>query len=121
MVKAYALNLVRSFGISYYEASKFIISAEKEFRKSIILYGQVLMLDEPTAIQLISEQTAEAAVGYLSVYGIDLNEYFEEEELINLAIGLTNVAISICGDYQDEIRRTIKFVDTWLDTYGVSY
>lgn len=122
LVKAYGSDLATTLEISSHEASKFIVSVEKEFRKSIILYGKILTLDEPMAIRLISEQTADAAVAYLGLYGIDINGLFEDEEdLIQLIVALTNVAISICGDYRSIIDDTIDFVDQWLEAYGVSY
>ncbi len=121
LVRAYASDFASTSGINRYEAARFIVSAEKEFRKSIIFYGQILMQDEATAIRLISEQTAEAAIAYLSIYEIDLAENFQEEDLINLTVGLTNVAISICGDYRKEIMETINFVDDRLEAYDVSY
>jgi hypothetical protein len=122
LVKAYAPGLATTFKISPHQAAKFIISAEKEFRKSIILYGRILTLDEPTAIRLISEQTADAAVAYLGLYGIDISGLFQDEEdLIQLIVALTEVAISICGDYRSEIDATIDFVDHWLEAEHVSY
>jgi len=123
LVKAYASDLATTFKISPLEASKFIVSAEKEFRKSIILYGQILMQDETTAIRLISEQTADAAVAYLGLYGINISGLFQDEEdLIQFIIALTDVAISNCAyDYQDEINTTIDYVDGWLEDKNVSY
>jgi len=121
LVKAYASDLATTFEISPLEAAAFIVSAEKEFRKSIILYGQILTLDEPTAIRLISEQTADAGIAYLGLYGIDLTGLFQDEEdLIGLIVALTNAAISICDDYRQEIDATIEFVDQWLEDENVS-
>jgi len=127
LVKAYALDLSKAFGITLLEASRFIVSAEKEFRKSIILYGQILTLDETTAIQLISEQTADAAIAYLGIYGIQLNELFPgvddpKEKLVELVVELTKMAIVICeGDYRDAIYKTINFANQWLKANNVSY
>jgi len=130
LVKAYASDFATTFEISPHEASKFIVSAEKEFRKSIILYGQILTLDEPTAIRLISEQTASAAIAYLGLYGVDLTDLFPnendpvqlEEKLIQLIAGLTDQAILICNDnYKDVIDATIDFVDQWLEDENVFY
>jgi len=130
LVKAYASDLGTTFGITPLEASKFIVSGEKEFRKSIILYGQILTLDEPTAIRLISEQTADAAVAYLGLYNIPLSDLFLDEgdpvqlreKLIQLIVTLTDLAISTCADdYQGEINTTICYVDDWLEENDVSY
>jgi len=131
LVKAYASDLCTTFGITPLEASKFIVSAEKEFRKSIVLYGQILTLDEPTAIRLISEQTADAAVAYLGLYNIKLSDLFPDEEeegpipleerFIQLIVALTGLAISTCADdYQGEIYTTIGYVDDWLEENDVS-
>jgi hypothetical protein len=120
LVKACAKDFALYAGISYFEAARFITSAEKEFRKTMILYGQVLMQDEATAIQLISEQTADAAEGFLSLYGIQLP--LPKEEIIQMVIGYTTLAISICEyDYQHEIEATIHFVDQQLKGYGITY
>ncbi len=123
LVKAYASDLATTFEITPLEASKFIVSAEKEFRKSIILYGRILLLDEPTALRLISEQTANAAVAYLSLYEIDISGLFQDQEdLIQLIIALTEVAILSCvDDYRDELDYTINLVDQWLEANDVFY
>jgi hypothetical protein len=130
LVKAYASDLVATFGITPLEASQFIVSAEKEFRKSIILYGQILTLDEPTAIRLISEQTADAAIAYLGLYNIPLTDLFPDENdpvqlretLVQLIVGLTDLAILTCvDDYKGEIDDTINFVAQWLEANDVSY
>ncbi|MDH5767688.1 MAG: hypothetical protein OEZ31_01850 [Nitrospirota bacterium] len=55
LVKAYAKDFSEYAGISYLEAVKIITSAEREFRKTTILYGQVLSQDEAIALQLITE------------------------------------------------------------------
>jgi hypothetical protein len=120
LVKAYAEDFSSYAGISYFEAARFIRSAEKEFRKTMILYGEVLMQDEATAIQLISEQTADAAESFLSLYGIQLP--LSKEEIIQMVIGYTTLAISICEyDYQHEIKATIHFVDQQLKGHGITY
>jgi len=129
LVKAYASDLATTFKISPLEASKFIVSAEKEFRKSIILYGQILTLDEPAAIQLISEQTADAAIAFLALSGINLTDLFPDVEdpiqsVLQLIVGLTDAAISICAlndNYRTEIDATIEYVDGWLEDENISY
>lgn len=120
LVKAYAKDLASYAGISNLEAARLITSAEKEFRKTMILYGQVLMQDEATAIQLISEQTADIAEDFLGLYGIQLP--LPKEEIIQMVIGYTTLAISICEyDYQHEITGTIHFVDQQLKGHGITY
>jgi len=119
LVKAYARDFSQFAGISYHEASKFIISAEKEFRKSIVLYGQALMQDEATAIQLISEGTADIAAGFLAANGITPPPSEAIVPLIAFAIGQS---IELCAnDFAEEITATIDFVGQNLQAHGVSY
>ena len=109
LVKAYARDFSQFAGISYHEASKLIISAEKEFRKSIALYGQALTQDEATAIQLISEGTADIAAGFLASNGIELPPGVDIAPLIAFAIGQS---IELCADdFAEEIAATIDFVN----------
>jgi hypothetical protein len=120
LVKAYAKDLSSYAGTSYLEAVRLITSAEKEFRKNLILYGQVLTQDEATAIQLISEQTADIAEDFLGLYGIQLP--IPKEEIVQMIIGYTTLGIAICeNDYQQEIGSTIHFVDRQLKGHGITY
>jgi hypothetical protein len=120
LVKAYAKDLASYAGTSHLEAARLITSAEKEFRKNLILYGQVLTQDKGTAIRLISEQTADLAEAFLSLYGIQLS--LPKEEIIQMVIEYTTLAISICeNDYQQEIEATIHFVDRQLKGHGITY
>jgi hypothetical protein len=106
-------------GINYRNI-QLITTAEKEFRKAMILYGQVLMQDEATAIQLISEQTTDIAASFLALYGIQLP--ISKEEIFQMVVGYTTLAIWICeNDYQHEIAATTHFVDHQLRSHGISY
>ncbi|HSB05389.1 MAG TPA: hypothetical protein VLK23_09350 [Thermodesulfobacteriota bacterium] len=119
LVKAYARDFSQFAGISYHEASKFITSAEKEFRKSIILYGQALMQDEATAIQLISEGTADIAAGFLAANGITPPP---SEAIVPLIAFAIEQSIELCADdFADEITATIDFVGQNLAVHGISY
>jgi len=119
LVKAYAKDFSSYAGISYAEAAQFITLAEKEFRKNLILYGQVLMQDEATAIQLISEQTADIAASFLALYGIQLS--IPKEKVVEMVIAYVKLAISICEkDYQHEIAATVHFVDHQLKGHRIT-
>jgi hypothetical protein len=119
LVKAYAKDFSKYFGIRYLEAVNIITSSEKEFRKTTILYGQALTQDEATAIQLISEQTADLAEGFLDAYGITLPEGTDLTPLIKFAIEQSMV---ICAnDFSDEVEATIDQVDQQLKANGITY
>lgn len=119
LVRTYAEDFSAYAGISYPEAAYFIRTAEREFRESMILYGHALMQDEQTAVQLISELTADIAESFLGVYGITLPEGADLMPLIIFAI---QQSIEICSaDYANEIEATIYYVDQQLDAHGVTY
>ena len=119
LVRAYAKDFASSMGISHLEAAQLITSAEKESRKTMILYGQILMQDEATAVQLISEQTAGLAEAFLALYGVNLS--LPKEQVVEMVMAYVKLAISICeSDYQHEITKTIHFVDHQLKDHGIA-
>jgi hypothetical protein len=119
LTKAYAKDFSQFAGISYQNASKFIIAAEKEFRQRIVYYGQALIQDDATAIQLISEGTAEVATIFLEAYGITPPP---SEVIVSLLEFGIEHSIGLCeGDFADEIAATIDFVNHNLESHGISY
>jgi hypothetical protein len=117
LVRAYAKDLSLLPEMNHGKATRLIQSAEKEFRKSMILYGQALMLDDATAIQLIAEQTADISRGFLSAYGIPLPEEIDLIPLITFAI---EQSITLCADdFDEEIAATIDYVDQNLQAHGI--
>jgi hypothetical protein len=119
LVKAFAGDLADYAGINRFEAARIIVSAEREFRKSMILYGTALNQDEATALMLISEQLAAVAEGFLAANGVDLPEEVDLVPLIQFAIG---TSMEICADdFADELKKTTTFVEKQLKTHGVSY
>ena len=119
LVRAYAAEFSSYEGISFPEAARLIKTAEKEFRESMVLYGQALMLDKETAIQLISEQTAYIAVSFLGAYGITIPEGTDLVPLVTSAIGQS---LDICAeDFSYEIEATIDYVDQQMNVNGITY
>jgi len=123
LVRAYKDDVAKDLKMNSVDAAKFIITAEKEFRKSMILYGQALAQDNDTAVQLLSEQLASVAEAFLGAYGINLGKLgITDEQVIELTKDGIQGAISVCqDDYQAEIEGTIKSVRTALKANGVSY
>ena len=73
-----------------------------------------------TAIQLISEQTANLAQGFLALYGIDLS--IPPEEVVDMVASYMALAIELCqDDYLEEIEATIPYVRHKLRIHGVTY
>jgi hypothetical protein len=122
LVKAYARDFSEAVGISRHEATKFIIAAEKEFRKRMIFYGAALTQDAPTAIQLIAEMTADIAVSFLAANGLSLPPGVEMEDIVPLIEFAIVQSMLICAnDFSGEIEATIDFVDQNLEANGISY
>jgi hypothetical protein len=118
LVKTYAQDFSALTG-STLEAAKMIISAEREFRKSMIYYGTALMQDEATALQLISQQTAAVAEGFLEANQVDLPQDTDIAALIALAI---EISMEICADdFAAELKKTTGFVREQLRIHDVSY
>jgi hypothetical protein len=122
LVKAYAKDFSDAFGISRHEATKFIISSEKEFRKRMMFYGDALAQDDPVAVHLIAEMTAEIAVSFLTANGLSLPPGVEIEDIVPLIEFAIYKSMEICAsDFAGEIGATIDFVNENLETNGISY
>jgi hypothetical protein len=119
LAKAYAKDFSKLAGISHPDASRFIITAEKEFRQRIVFYGQALMQDDATAIHLISEETAEVATIFLEAYGVTLPPEIDIVSLIEF--GIEQSIILCADDFAAEIGATINFVNQNLEDHGISY
>lgn len=119
LVKAYATRFAADLGISQAQAAQLITSNEMGFRKTTILYGQALSQDEATAVDLISQQLAQLATGFLASYGISFPPGTDLTPQIQLGI---QQAMQICAsDYLQEIGLTIHFVRNQLVSHGISY
>ena len=122
--EAYARDFSKEFHIPYSEASKIIVSQEKEFRRSTILMGYMLMQDEDTAIGLIAEQYASLMLSYLGDFGISIPPGLTPEvvkPLIEQAIQVTLSNVITPGDYMTEINATINHVAEQLNEHDISY
>ena len=113
MARAYKYQFAPCFG-SAAIAAEAMAAAEKEFRKSIILYGQSLCQDEGTAVQLLSEQTADLAAGFL---GAPLP--ISKEEATALVVQLVQGAMQLCeNDFAAELEATVVQVGNRMNAEG---
>jgi hypothetical protein len=120
LAEAYARDFSHQFGLTRAEAVKTIAGEEMKFRRIMIQYGQVLMQDDETAIQLVAEQFADQATAYLGSFGVVLP--LEPAEVVALAKDLLGLAIRLCEpDYTQEIHETIRVVNRALRTHGIRY
>ncbi len=119
MVEVYARDLSRAFKISRKEAAEFIIASDKQFSQIEVMYGQALMQDDATAVRLLAEQLATAAVAYLASNGIVLPPGTDLSLLAQFGIA---AAMQICApDFFPEVAATISLVDQQLDAHNVEY
>ena len=108
--------VTRAMGPDWKDA---VFAAEKEFRKTMILYGAALMQGEQSAIQTLSAQIAQIGIAYIKAMGgpdipLDLATQLAEFGTVQ-GMGL------IAGDYMTEVNATISFVRAQLALHGVRY
>jgi hypothetical protein len=97
-----------------------VFSAEKEFRKIIILLGTALMQDEENAKVALSENMAELGVALLQMQDPPID--IDPADAQALALAGIGAAMDLCeGDLAAEIEATIQFVKKNLRSHGVSY
>jgi hypothetical protein len=112
LVKAYAEGLSSTFHMSHLEATKMITSGERDFRKTILIYGQGLVQkNESDAINYVASLLVQLGS---EIYGITV----DQDLVVNAIIG----AQAICRpDYASAIQRTVDFVNTEMTNVGISY
>jgi hypothetical protein len=119
LTKAYA-NAYKDYFGGYDNAVFAITAVESEFRKSLVQYGRVLMQNENTAAQLLSNQTAALAKAYLEVYGTTLP--LTEAEIAAIVLQYTQAAMQICApDFAKEVEATISFVGKNMNSHHILY
>jgi len=99
--------LVRAMGTGWRDM---IYAAEKEFRKSMVLYGGALIQGQETAIRNMSDQMAQLGVEYVKAItkGQVIIPLDQAKQLAEAGI---RASVAICaGDYMKEVGATIEFV-----------
>lgn len=111
--RTYGALFASCFG-SAASAAEAIAAVEKEFRKSMVLYGQALSQDEGTAVQLLSQQTADMAEGFL---GAPLP--MSNDEVVALVVQLVQGAMQLCEyDFAAELDATAAQVGERMNAEG---
>ncbi len=110
--------LVRAVGEFYRDL---VVNAEKEFRKTMILYGAAFLpQDEEDIVLSLSQQMAELGRAYLASQNIPLP--ISDEELFELVVYFMNEAIQLIeGDYIFEIEATITKIKIQLWSRWIFY
>ncbi len=112
LVKAYAEGLSSEFDMSRLGAAKMIVSAERDFRKTILIYGQGLVQKSKSdAINYVASLLAQLGS---EIYGIEVGPA--------LVAGAIIEAQAECrSDYAEEIQKTVDFVKYEMTNAGISY
>ena len=93
-------------------AAQLIVSNEADFREQMILYGQLLMLDESTVADVFAWQLSQ----YVDVYGV----YIPPQAAHDIILSYIQLAVILCeDDYPIELQATAKYLDTALEEHGV--
>jgi hypothetical protein len=120
LVQTYAPGFVNTFALPYREAVRVILAAEFGFRRTTVLYGQALMQDETTAVQLLAEQMADLAEGFVAAYAPEV-ALPERSEVVKIIKSYLILAMDLCaGDYVQEIEATVAFVAEGLTAAGIT-
>jgi len=122
LVQAYGDDVAAHLSISSKDAAQLILKAEQSFRKTKIYEGQALMQDDAAAIALLAEELADFAQAYLASFGVTLPPGVGREQIVGLIEYFIGEAMLRCqDDFADELKETIAFVNTQLDTHGIAY
>ncbi|MDH7513830.1 MAG: hypothetical protein QHH14_12860 [Clostridiales bacterium] len=96
-----------------------VIAAEKEFRRTMILYGAALTQGQEPAVKAFAEHLAQL--------GVELIKFLGGPDIpLDLAKGLAESgirqALNLCrSDYLPEVNATVSFVKANLAAHGVWY
>jgi hypothetical protein len=108
--------VTRAMGAGWHDA---VFAAEKEFRKTMILYGAALMQGEQAAIQALSGQLAQIGIAYVKALG---GPDIPLELATQLAVQGTQLGMQIIApDYMKEVNATVYFVKAQLALHNVRY
>lgn len=110
--------VTRAMGPDWKDA---VFAAEKEFRKTMILYGAALMQGEESAIQTLSAQIAQIGVDY--IYAVTQGTVTVPLDLATqlAEFGTVQGMQLIADDYMKEVNATVNFVRAQLVHHGVRY
>jgi hypothetical protein len=119
LADTYSADLAACEGVSVDEARATIILGEAQWRASMIGYGNILNQRESVAIELLAQQEAAFAGGFLAGNGIVLPP---ETDLTPLAEFAISTGMDLCkDDFAAEVSATVSFVGGNLAANGVSY
>jgi hypothetical protein len=110
--------LIRAIGEYYRDM---VTNAEREFRKTMILYGAAFLpQNEEEIVLALSQQMAELGKAYLASIPIELP--LSDEELLDLIVYLMDKAIQLIeGDYMAEIEATVSKVKSQFWSRWIFY
>ncbi|MFQ6038707.1 MAG: hypothetical protein ACE5LV_08830 [Candidatus Aminicenantales bacterium] len=111
--------LTRTIGVNYKDL---ITSAEKEFRKTMILYGSAFVpSEEEEVIGLLSVQMAELARAFLQAGGVSIPPELDQDLELVIVLMMQQAILYIQDDYMGEIEATIDHIKSELWSRWVFY
>jgi len=111
--------VTRAMSADWPECHDAVYAAEKEFRKTMILYGAALMQGQQSAIQTLSAQIAQIGIEYIQALG---GPAIPLDQATALAVQGTQLGLQIIApDYMKEVNATVNFVRMQLNLHNVRY
>lgn len=115
----YAPGFSAYSGLDYETAASIIENTEAGYRTQLLSYGYVLTQSEDIAMDLISQQMAGFAKGFLAVYGIVIPDSRDLTPDVHYAM---EKSIEICQDsFEEELQATIGYVQSSMAANGIAY
>ncbi len=116
MADAYGSGLAEAVNISRVDAKRFIMTAERDFRDQMVQYGHIFTLPEEQAVGALAQFNAAVAEGFLkALTGVDVTV---PAELV--ASFILQAMTLVAPDYENELTRTLAYVNGELETRGIT-
>lgn len=113
LAATYAKPVARATGVTEGEAAQAIRDTEASFREAMIRYGEILMAEEPEAIQALAAQGVALLENYIERVAGIRTDISPEVMIEFLELALQQVE----GDYDVEIALTLSYLQKRMASY----
>ena len=115
LAAAYARPLSQYSHMTMFQATKYIVDAERENRQQMIQYGGIFTRNEAEAIQALAMMNAAIAQGYLEFYaGVPVTV----DPAVVLGF-ITDAMSIVAPTYAAEVSATLDYVQHQLHAHGI--
>jgi hypothetical protein len=118
-LKAYLPDFMAAFSLDEAAASAILLTGEAAFRTyQVVMYGNLLQMDEPSVIAGIADSFNGMVGGYLVSRGV-ISDASALPDLTPVILGALNGAIALIqNDYMNEVDATVNAVRAQMKRRG---